>query len=381
MGELAKLKLQAKEYNILCVEDDIILREQIVTFLNKLFKNVYSAGDGVEGVATFQKRSPDIVVSDLSMPNMNGFELVRELKKIKPSVQVIIISAHNDKDTLLNAIHIGICDFVPKPISMSGLQNALEKATLTLDMINSNSGNGNINQSIEEVPIYHKNNAINELMRVKQSGNDIQLINHYHGVPIIHTGYIEKVEEENLYIRTSYAQQIACEYEKNITITSELLAHDIEAEFLRGDHFKSLIVLKNLSFSQSTAKKRQQIRVSVDDDFKTILKSTDSKNKILARTIDISTKAIYLELLEFDEYLKEGDNIEAMITFGKEFINTSTKVYKITKEDINDTKSTLTYKTFVVLFLDLNDENAEILKEYIYKRELELLEEFRSLKL
>jgi YesN/AraC family two-component response regulator len=305
---------------------------------------------------------------------MNGFELIKELKKIKPSVQIIIISAHNDKDTLLNAIHIGICDFVPKPIVMSGLQQALEKALFSLELIHKKE----LKRAIDD-DISHKNSAINELMRVQKSGNDIQLINHYRGVPIIHNGYIEKIEDEHIVIRTTYAQRVASKYEQNITITSELLNQDIEAKFVKYDHFRSVLVVQNLMFSQTTAKKRQQIRVEVDNRFHIILnKIDDKKDKILSKPIDISTKAIYLELLNFDGFIKEGDKLDLMITTIDDYVNTTAKVYKITKQECDENPK-IPYRTFVVLFLDLSDANLEIIQQYIHKRQLSLLDEFRSL--
>ena len=377
MGELAQLKNQAKEYNILCVEDDIILRGQIETFLKKLFKNTYSACDGLEGIEMFQKHSPDIVVSDLSMPNMNGFELIKELKQIKPSVQIIIISAHNDQNVLLNAIHIGVCDFVPKPISMGGLQNALEKAIDTLKLIYKKE----LHREIEDTQESHKNEAINELMRVKKSGNDIQLINHYRGVPIIHTGFIDKIEDEQLIITTTYPQIMASKYEQNITITSELLAHDIEAKYVKSDFFKSVIVVNNLAFSQTTAKKRQQIRVEVDDGF--YINLTNSKNqKTIAQAIDISNKAIYVELLDFSGDISDGESFKLELLLQNRQIKSDIKVYRIIKKeietDIHD-KSHLTHRTFVVFFLDFNSEDLETLHKYIYERQLELLAEFRGI--
>lgn len=83
-----------KTLNILIVEDGEDIREIMASTLNKLFNSTITAVDGVDGLKAFQEFKPDIVLSDIRMPNMSGNEMVEEIKKISPDTPVIIVTGH-----------------------------------------------------------------------------------------------------------------------------------------------------------------------------------------------------------------------------------------------------------------------------------------------
>ena len=83
-----------KTLNILIVEDGEDIREIMSSTLNKLFNSTITAVDGVDGLKAFQEFKPDIVLSDIRMPNMSGNEMVEEIKKISPDTPVIIVTGH-----------------------------------------------------------------------------------------------------------------------------------------------------------------------------------------------------------------------------------------------------------------------------------------------
>jgi len=105
-----------KNKTILLVEDEVIIRENISSMLKFFFKEVYTANDGYNGVDMYENYLPDIVMTDLKMPNMGGFELISELKKRKSTSFTIIVSAHTDTDLLINAIHNGVDRYIVKPV-------------------------------------------------------------------------------------------------------------------------------------------------------------------------------------------------------------------------------------------------------------------------
>jgi DNA-binding response OmpR family regulator len=105
-----------KNKTILLVEDEVIIRENISSMLKFFFKEVYTANDGYNGVDKYESYLPDIVMTDLKMPNMGGFELISELKKRKSTSFTIIVSAHTDTDLLINAIHNGVDRYIVKPV-------------------------------------------------------------------------------------------------------------------------------------------------------------------------------------------------------------------------------------------------------------------------
>ena len=113
MSNLSRLN----QKTILLVEDEKIIRENIASMLKCLFKEVYVAIDGFDGLDKYEEYLPDIVMTDLKMPNMNGFELIEELKKRSSSSYTIIVSAHTDTEHLINAIHNKIDRYLIKPLT------------------------------------------------------------------------------------------------------------------------------------------------------------------------------------------------------------------------------------------------------------------------
>ena len=106
-----------KNKTILLVEDEKVIRENIASMLKFFFKEVYVAIDGYDGLDKYENYLPDIIMTDLKMPNMGGFELIKELEKRACSSYTIIVSAHTDTELLLEAINKGVNRYLIKPIT------------------------------------------------------------------------------------------------------------------------------------------------------------------------------------------------------------------------------------------------------------------------
>lgn len=117
MSILKELSLFARNYSILIVEDQKELNSELVEICQLFFKEVDSAFDGIEALNkvknNFEKY--DIVLSDITMPEMNGVKLAREIKTINRNQNIIILSAHNEMEYLIELIDIGISQFIAKP--------------------------------------------------------------------------------------------------------------------------------------------------------------------------------------------------------------------------------------------------------------------------
>lgn len=83
-----------KKINILIVEDGQDIREIMSSTLNKLFKSTSTAVDGADGLKVFNEIKPDIVISDIRMPNMSGNDMIDEIKKISPDTPIIVVTGH-----------------------------------------------------------------------------------------------------------------------------------------------------------------------------------------------------------------------------------------------------------------------------------------------
>lgn len=111
---------------ILVVEDEPTLRRIIVDALSRVGYSVTSACDGVEGVELFRAKQPDLVVADIMMPRMDGFEMVREMRRISTTTQYLFLSARSDSDDVVEGFHVGGNDYLRKPFAMSELLVRIE---------------------------------------------------------------------------------------------------------------------------------------------------------------------------------------------------------------------------------------------------------------
>jgi len=91
----------------LVVDDDPALRESLRIYLERDGYSVRTAADGLEGFALFQELKPQFVLLDLQLPKMDGFEVLRKIKKSSIRTQVIIITAHDGIDTTIRVIKDG----------------------------------------------------------------------------------------------------------------------------------------------------------------------------------------------------------------------------------------------------------------------------------
>lgn len=123
--ETLELKDLAVGLKVLYVEDIDVIRSSIKSTLSLYFSEVYDAEDGEKGLELFYKYMPDLVITDIEMPILNGLDMIKEIKKISPQTPIIITTAYDDVDFLLRAIEIGVDRFLVKPIQNDKLIEAL----------------------------------------------------------------------------------------------------------------------------------------------------------------------------------------------------------------------------------------------------------------
>ena len=119
------LKESAEELTLLYVEDDADVRDSIASILQKFFKRVTLAEDGKEALEKYEKESFDIILTDISMPHMNGVEMASRIKEKNCEQPIIVLSAHNEGDYLIDLINIGVDGFLLKPIQTEMLVKIL----------------------------------------------------------------------------------------------------------------------------------------------------------------------------------------------------------------------------------------------------------------
>lgn len=116
-------------YKVLIVEDDpmvAMINEQYIR-RNKNFTLVGKCGDGMSALNFLEKTDIDLIILDVYMPKMNGFETLREIRNRQITVDIIMVTAANDIDSLEEALHLGVVDYLVKPFTFDRFQMALEK--------------------------------------------------------------------------------------------------------------------------------------------------------------------------------------------------------------------------------------------------------------
>jgi len=113
--------------SVLCVEDDGELRDSLSAALVLCYPGmtVYSAGNGADGLRLFREHHPEIVVTDISMPVMDGIQMSAEIKRSDPKAVIVAVTAVSDSKYLLRAIEIGINQYLLKPIDLKALLEAI----------------------------------------------------------------------------------------------------------------------------------------------------------------------------------------------------------------------------------------------------------------
>jgi two-component system chemotaxis response regulator CheY len=113
---------------LLVVDDALFMRRLIGGVAAEAgWEVVGEAGDGAEGVALYEKLRPDLVTMDLVMPNMGGIEALQKIRELDPSARVVVITAVDQKQSLMDSIRHGAVDFIVKPFDRDRVIGLLNK--------------------------------------------------------------------------------------------------------------------------------------------------------------------------------------------------------------------------------------------------------------
>ncbi|WP_419769457.1 MAG: response regulator [Candidatus Marinarcus sp.] len=116
MTDLIKLKDATQNLSILFVEDEIELLNQSVLFLEKLFLKVDKATNGIEALELYKTNNYDIVITDIQMPKMDGFELIEHIKTLNTQQKIIIVTAYTDEKYITKMNALDVLGYIHKPL-------------------------------------------------------------------------------------------------------------------------------------------------------------------------------------------------------------------------------------------------------------------------
>ncbi|MBZ4647937.1 MAG: anti-sigma-factor antagonist [Desulfomicrobiaceae bacterium] len=119
---------------ILIIDDEKPTLKMFPLFLEVYGFAILTAESGEEGLEVFERERPEIVLTDIKMPGMDGIEVLREIKRRSPTTEVIVITGHGDMDLAIQALNLDAADFINKPIQRQSLEQALSRARERLSL-------------------------------------------------------------------------------------------------------------------------------------------------------------------------------------------------------------------------------------------------------
>ena len=108
---------QPKNKTALYVEDEPAVLKNISELLGNFFGQFYTAADGLEAWEIFRSQSIDVALVDIELPKLNGLELIKRIRAIRPQMPVVVISAYTKTDYLLESVELRLDKYIIKPLT------------------------------------------------------------------------------------------------------------------------------------------------------------------------------------------------------------------------------------------------------------------------
>lgn len=116
-----------EETSIVIVDDEPEILNILQSIFSNYFKNIYTANNGKSGLDLIVEKKPDIVLTDIRMPELSGVDMVVKMRSAGINTPVVMISSSKDREHLLKAIKLGVHDFVDKPFKRADVENAVHR--------------------------------------------------------------------------------------------------------------------------------------------------------------------------------------------------------------------------------------------------------------
>lgn len=380
MSDLKVLQSLSKDYSILYVEDNEVLRTKVSHLLVKFFHKVSIAKDGVEALEKLKKENYPIVITDIRMPNMDGITLIKHMKEIAPKTHVVVMSAFDDKEYLLEFIELGVFRFLKKPINLSNLTDTLYQVIVD---IKENTPKEIVQEvKVEAIPepkiepkvdedLHNTKLLFSILEDLKERKEKIELHNYYKGLSITDYAEIVAIDNKTLKIKTTFMQKKSMHIESKTTIASESLPYVVECAKVYIASFEDqFIELKHLHFTKTSPIDRSTIRVYPKDRYTISLFSRGKEIKGSMKIEDISLDALRVSFDALPAGLKDSQEIRLELTLEEHtHVNTTVKILRI---DENEDK-------YHIVFV-FESNQKKILMKYITKSQMAIIREFKGIK-
>ena len=115
------------DYNILVIDDEAAQRDVLTGYLKKKGYQIFAASSGKEGIEITKNEPVDIILSDFKMPELNGIEVLEQVKKMNPEISFVIVTAYGTVENAVKAMRLGAFDYISKPVDLDELDLMIER--------------------------------------------------------------------------------------------------------------------------------------------------------------------------------------------------------------------------------------------------------------
>ena len=115
------------DYNILVIDDEAAQRDVLTGYLKKKGYQIFAASSGKEGIEITKNEPVDIILSDFKMPDLNGIEVLEQVKKMNPEISFVIVTAYGTVENAVKAMRLGAFDYISKPVDLDELDLMIER--------------------------------------------------------------------------------------------------------------------------------------------------------------------------------------------------------------------------------------------------------------
>jgi len=120
--------MSAPQKSVLIVDDDQVIREQLGEKLRRNYFEIYLASNGEEALELFEKSHIDIILLDIKLPDMDGLEVLRQVKENNPNCQVVVMTGYGSQDLAIQSLRSGAIDYIEKPLDMEQFKASIGRA-------------------------------------------------------------------------------------------------------------------------------------------------------------------------------------------------------------------------------------------------------------
>lgn len=179
----------SKKLTVLILDDETDFSQELQEYLQLRDFEVYTAATPGDGFASLRRRPYDLLILDVKLPGMSGIDILKQVRKLYPSMEVIIISGHGDIDTVIEALREGAIDYLRKPFRHIDIQLAIERTEKYLKMYHQYKELENRNSLISsELERMIDRNFIGESHAIKQVLDLASTASRYNNTNVLITG-------------------------------------------------------------------------------------------------------------------------------------------------------------------------------------------------